>query len=54
MESHRFKDGTTLEDAYQQSLQKRQEYTERLIEHAMDLAAKYEAMKKDTDEPEFG
>ena len=53
MEAHRFQDGTTLEDAYEKSLKKRQEQTERLLEKAMDLAAKYEVMKKDTDGPEF-
>lgn len=53
MEAHRFKDGSTLEDAYQKSLKKRKEYTERLIDKAKDIANKYEAMKKDTDEPEY-
>lgn len=53
MEAHRFQDGTTLEDAYEKSLKKRQEQTERLLEKAMDLAAKYEAMRNASDEPEY-
>ena len=53
MVADRFKDGSTLEDAYQKSLKKRKEYTERLIDKAKDIANKYEAMKKDTDEPEY-
>lgn len=48
MEAHRFRDGTTLEDAYQTSMKKRQESTERLLEQAIELAARYEAMQKRT------
>lgn len=54
MEAHKFKDGTTLEDAYQTSMKKRQESTERLIEQAIDIAARYEAMQRDKGGPELG
>ena len=50
---HKFRDGTSLENAYQQSMQKRQESTERLLEKAMELAAEYEAMEAAADDPEF-
>lgn len=53
MEHHKFRDGTSLENAYQKSLQKRQESTERLLEKAMELAAEYEAMEAAADDPEF-
>lgn len=54
MEAHRFRDGTTLEDAYQTSMKKRQESTERLLEQAIELAARYEAMQKENGGPELG
>ncbi len=54
MEAHRFRDGTTLEDAYQTSMKKRQESTERLLEQAIELAARYEAMQKEDGGPELG
>lgn len=52
MEHHKFRDGTSIEDAYQKSLQKRQENTERFLEQAMEIAAKYEVMQTENT-PEF-
>ena len=54
MEARRFKDGTTLEDAYQTSMKKRQESTERLLEQAIDIAARYEAMQREDNGLELG
>ena len=53
MEARRYKDGTTLEDAYQKTLRKRRAHTERLLEQAVDLAARQETKRKASDEPEY-
>ena len=45
MESHKFRDGRTLEDAYQQSILQQKERTEAILQKATELTAQYDAMK---------
>lgn len=53
MLAHKFKDGRTLEDAYQQSIKQRRERTEALLEKGLELTAKYEEMKSQDSQQEY-
>ncbi len=53
MLSHKLKDGRTLEDAYQQTIQQRQERTEALLEKGIELTAKFEEMQSQDSQQEY-
>ena len=53
MLAHKFKDGRTLEDAYQQSIKQRRERTEALLEKGLELTAKYEEMQSQDSQQEY-
>ena len=53
MMAHKFKDGRTLEDAYQQSILQQKERTEAILQKAAELTAQYDAMKSQDTQTEY-
>ena len=54
MEMNKVKGGPSLEEVYQKSIQERQARTEAFIQHATELAAKYDRMQRQDDQMELG